>query len=118
MRLVGDHFPSISSTALVAAAKNRASRKTNPTSNLHSPMGDDPHLETRSGKDRRKSAPSQSGTSGAVPFRDRFDAPRLDAAFVAQLLGQMMPARAQDHASVLAAYEEPSSSARVFDTRL
>lgn len=81
-------------------------------------MGDNPHLETRSGKDRRKSTLSQSGTPSAVPFRDGFDAPRLDAAFVAQLLGQMMPARAQDHASVLAAYEEPFSSARIFDTRL
>ncbi len=60
----------------------------------------------------------RSGTDQVVPFRYGPDAPRLDAAFVAQLLGQMMAGREQDHASVLAAYEEPSSSVRVFDKRL
>ncbi|MEO7053808.1 MAG: hypothetical protein ABI191_02445 [Rhizomicrobium sp.] len=118
MRPVSDPVPSINTTALIAAAKTRASRKTNPASSLHSPMGEDAHPETRSGKDRRKAAPCQLGTPGNVPFRYSLDAPRLNAAFVAQLLGQMMPDCAARNIGTLAAYEEASSSAQVFDTQL
>ncbi len=118
MRPISDCYPPVSSTALVAVAKARASRKANPTSSLHAPLGDDAYPGTRSGKDRRKSAACQAGTLATVPFRYSFDAPRLDAAFVAQLLGQVMPDNASGPAHVLAAYEEPQSSAQIFDTAL
>jgi len=117
MRPIGD-FPSpASSTALIAAAKARASKKASPASGLHTHLGDNPYLETRSGKDRRKNALHQSGTQARVPFRHSFDAPRLNAAFVAQVLGQAMPDRAPA-ARMLAAYEDAPSPARIFDTEL
>jgi len=118
MRPIGDFHPPVIGTAQIAAAKARAARKTNPASGLHHQSGDDAPLETRSGKERRKSAPCQPGTPGIVPFRYSCDAPRLDAAFVAQLLGQMMPDRAPGQARMLAAYEEPLSPAQIFDTEL
>ena len=118
MRPIGDFPPPVSSTALVAAAKARASGKTNPINSLHTPLGDNAYPETRSGKDRRKAAACQPGTPVTVPFRYSLDAPRLDAAFVAQLLGQMMPDRAPGQAHMLAAYEEAPSPAQVFDTEL
>ena len=118
MRPIGDHLPSVGSTALVVAAKARASRKANPTSSLHPHTGGDTQPGTRSGKDRRKSAPCQPGTLAVVPFRYSADAPRLDAAFVAQLLGQIMPNREPGAARMLAAYEEPLSPAQIFDTEL
>lgn len=118
MRLVGDPSASINSTALIAAAKRRASEKLNPPNSLHHQLREDADPDPRRLNGRRKSDVCRSGTDQVVPFRYGPDAPRLDAAFVAQLLGQMMAGREQDHASVLAAYEEPSSSVRVFDKRL
>lgn len=118
MRPVNDFQPPVSSTALVAAAKVRASGKTILINSLHADLGDNAYLETRSGKDRRKNAACQPRTPQTVPFRHNLDAPRLDAAFVAQLLGQMMPDRAPGQARMLAAYEEPQSPAQIFDTEL
>jgi hypothetical protein len=118
MRPIGDLHPPVSSTALVAVAKARASKKTSPANNLHPHTGGDAEPGTRSGKDRRKSTASQPGTQTAVPFRYSSEAPRLDAAFVAQLLGQIIPDRASGLARMLAAYEETPSSAQLFDTAL
>ena len=53
-----------------------------------------------------------------MPFRYSCNAPRLDAAFVAQLLGQMMPDRTPGQARMLAAYEEMPAPAQIFDTEL
>jgi len=118
MRPVNDLQSPVSSTALVAAAEIRASRKINSASSLHTAMGGDAHAETRSGKDRRKSAVCHTGTVKSVPFRYSPDAPRLDAAFVAQLLGQMMPDCTVGSAGTLAAYAETPSSAQVFDAQM
>lgn len=118
MRLVNDVQPPVCSTALVAAAKARASGKASPINSLHTHLSDDAYPETRSGKDRRKNAACQPRTPEAVPFRYSPHAPRLDAAFIAQFLGQMMPDRAQGPAQRLAAYEEPQSPAQIFDTEL
>jgi len=118
MRPIGDFHPPVSSSAPVAAAKARASGKTIPTSGLHPQTSDHAPLETRSGKDRRKGASCQSGTLTTVPFRYSADAPRLDAAFVAQLLGQMIPDREPGAARMLAAYEDVQSPAQIFDTAL
>ncbi len=100
------------------AAKARASRKLNPASSLHAQLHDDASPNTRSGKGRRRSDLCQSGTDRSVPFRYGPEAPRLDAAFVTQMLGQMMPAREQGHCGALAAYGELPASAIFFDTRL
>jgi hypothetical protein len=53
-----------------------------------------------------------------VPFRYSDDAPRLDAAFAAQLLGQMMPDHTAGDARMFAAYEEMPAPAQIFDTEL
>jgi hypothetical protein len=118
MRPIGDFLPPGSSTALTAAAKARTSRKASPANSLHAHLGDNPYLETRSGKDRRKNALYQSGTQARVPFRYSDDAPRLDAAFAAQLLGQMMPDHTAGDARMFAAYEEMPAPAQIFDTEL
>jgi len=118
MRPIGDFHPPVISTASVAAAKARVSGKAIAASDLYPQTGGDPSLETRSGKDRRKNASCQPGTPAAVPFRYSREAPRLDAAFVAQLLGQIMPNREPGAARMLAAYEEPLSPAQIFDTEL
>jgi len=118
MRPIGDVHPPVSSTALTAAARARASRKPSPANSLHAHLGDNPYLETRSGKDRRKGALYQSETRRPVPFRYSPDAPRLDAAFAAQVLGQMMPDPTSGDARMLAAYEETPAPAQIFDTEL
>lgn len=118
MRPIGDLYPPVSSTALIAAARARASRKANPVNSLHAPLGEDADPGTWSGKDRRKSAAYQPGTPAPVPFRYSAEAPRLDAAFVAQLLGQIMPDPGPGEARMLAAYEEAPPAAQIFDTEL
>lgn len=118
MRPIGDLHPPVSSSALVAAAKARASGKAIPASDLHPQTGGDSPPETRSGRDRRKGASCQAGTLASVPFRYSANAPRLDAAFVAQLLGQIMPDREPGAARMLTAYEETLSPAQIFDTEL
>lgn len=118
MRPIGDPYPLVRSAAQIAAARARASRKANPANGLHAPLGDNAEPGTRSGKDRRKNAACQPGTPAPVPFRYSLDAPRLDAAFVAQLLGQMMPDPAPGETRLLAAYEDAPSPAQIFDTEL
>ena len=118
MRPIGDFHSPVSSSASSAATKARVSRKANPANSLHAHLGDNPYLETRSGKDRRKGALYQSETRRPVPFRYSPDAPRLDAAFAAQLLGQMMPNHTAGDARMFAAYEEMPAPAQIFDTEL
>jgi len=118
MRPIGDFLSPVSSTALSAVAEARAPRKVSPANSLHAHLGDHPYLETRSGKDRRKSALYQSGTKRAVPFRYSDDISCLNAAFAAQMLGQMMPDRTAGDARMLAAYEEMPALAQIFDTEL
>jgi hypothetical protein len=118
MRPIGDPYPPVRNTALIAAAKLRASQKLNPASGLQTQLHEHTDPGAGSAHGRRKSDLFQSGTDRIVPFRYGPDAPRLDAAFVAQLLGQLMPDHQPGHAGMLAAYEETPSSAQVFDTRL
>ncbi len=118
MRPIGAPYSSACNTALIAAAKARASRKLNPASSLHAQLQDDAGPNTRSGKGRRRSDLCRSGTDRPVPFRYGPEAPRLEAAFVTQMLGQMMPARAQGHRGALAAYEEMPRLRIFLDTHL
>jgi hypothetical protein len=53
-----------------------------------------------------------------VPFRHSASAPRLNAAFVAQLLGQAMPDNATSPSGARAAYEHGIAPAPVCDRRL
>jgi hypothetical protein len=118
MRPVGNLYPPINTIAQTATAKARASEKLNPASSLQTELGEDAQTRMRSGKDRRRNTPSHSGTDRLVPFRYSPDAPRLDAAFVAQMLGQLIPNREPGHSGALAAYEEMPEPALVFDEKL
>ncbi|MEP6829987.1 MAG: hypothetical protein ABI963_06585 [Rhizomicrobium sp.] len=118
MKSIGDHYPTVSNAALIAAAKIRASEKLNPARGLQAQLHEQADPDIRASNGRRKTDMVQSGTDRIVPFRYASDAPRLDAAFVAQLLGQMMPDREHGHTGALAAYGEAPSSALIFDTRL
>lgn len=61
---------------------------------------------------------SRRGAETDVPFRNSALAPRLDAGFVAQLLGQAMPDPARPFSGALAAYQQSPRRARLFDRRL
>jgi hypothetical protein len=118
MRAAGDNHQTVSNATPIAVAKARALQKLKPASGLHAETGGMARPGPSSFKCRRSRDLYQSGTDRTVPFRYALEAPRLNAAFVAQLLGQMMPDREQGRASVLTAYEDAPSSATVFDTRL
>ncbi len=60
----------------------------------------------------------QSGAGPGVSFRHGTDAPRLDAAFVAQLLGQVLPDTSRSRSDALAAYAPVSRMANVCDRML
>lgn len=61
---------------------------------------------------------SRPGAERDVPFRHSAGAPRLNAAFVAQLLGQAMPDNATTPSSARAAYEHGITPALICDRRL
>jgi hypothetical protein len=118
MSPVGDTLQTASNIAPIAMAKVRASQKVKSASGLHAESGDTAGAGTSSFKYRRSDALYQSGTDQGVPFRYGLEAPRLNAAFVAQLLGQMMPDRAQRNSSALAVYEDMPATARFCDRQL
>src|SRR5579863_10273484 len=104
MRAVGDNNQTASNAAQIAVVKTRASQKLKPASSLHAETGDTARPSASSFKCRRSGDLYQSGTDKAVPFRYGQEAPRLNAAFVAQMLGQMMPDTEQRSSGALAIY--------------
>jgi hypothetical protein len=118
MRPVGDSISSADSTASHGALRRRMLEKLKPASGLE----DAPHDFTQpDGSGFRKSGThpgSRSGTDHAVPFRHTLEAPRLDAAFVAQLLGQLMPDRERPARDVLDAYREMPAFPPVLNKRI
>src|SRR5215469_4093412 len=84
------------------------------SSDLGATDGDDPGAFGAS-RPRNLSRP---GADRDVPFRHSAGAPRLNAAFVAQLLGQATPDPAQPLSSALAAYQQGPAAAPVCDRRL
>jgi hypothetical protein len=118
MRVVGDNNQAASNTAQIATAKVRTLQKLKPASGLHAETGDTAHSGTSAFKCRRSGDLYQSGTDRAVPFRYALEAPRLNAAFVAQMLGQMMPDREHRNSGALAVYEDMPAPARFCDRQL
>jgi hypothetical protein len=117
MSPVGTHIPSLGSTAPHGGLQRLALQKLKPASGLH---GHPDHFAQSDHHHCRKSrtAPgSRSGTDRAVPFRHSLEAPRLDAAFVAQLLGQLMPGERAPAAACIA-YGDARNSKPVFDKKL
>lgn len=118
MNLIGQSHPTVSHAAQIAASKARASQKLKPASGLHAGTDGDGDSGSHFFKDGRSPDLSRSGTALVVPFRYSSEAPRLNAAFVAQFLGQIMPDHEQRNAAMVAAYHDATGTALVFDTRL
>lgn len=92
---IGDHFESWNSAAQNRAARRHALEKPSATSSFSQAHG----KETPPGGDHSQEDGHEtlrhSGTAFAVPLRHagEMQAPRLTSAFVAQLLGQILPDR-------------------------
>ena len=118
MRAVGDNNWTASNAAQIAMARTRALQKLKPASGLHAETGDNTSSDASSFENPRGGALCHSGTEGTVPFRYGLEAPRLNAAFVAQLLGQMMPDREPHNCGALAIYEGMPTTALFCDKHL
>jgi hypothetical protein len=118
MNAIGNSNLPVIAASRTAAAKAHGAQKPNPASGLQMGMGGDARSGQLLFQGQRKSEASQSGTARDVPFRYGPEAPRLAAAFVAQLLGQIMSDTGQQPSGALAAYEEPGMSALLCDRRL
>jgi hypothetical protein len=118
MRAVGDHNQTTSNTAQIAMAKARVLQKLKPASGLHAETGDTAHPGPSTFKCRRSGDLYQSGTDRTVPFQYGLEAPRLNAAFVAQMLGQMMPDYEQRGSGALAVYGDMPARASFCDRQL
>lgn len=117
MSPVGDNIPNAGSAAPHRGIRQRVLQKLKPASGLH---GDPDGFAKPDGQNCRKSGPkplSRSGTGGAVPFRHSPQAPRLAAAFVAQLLGQLMPGE-RIQPTACAVYDGAPHPNPVFDRKL
>jgi hypothetical protein len=88
MTPIGDKGFDPRATAANAGWRARALQKPNAASDLHGKAQGEPHQPPPHDRKSQTVLPPQSGTQSHVPFRH---APRLTAAFTAQLLGQIMP---------------------------
>lgn len=118
MSPVGNSNLAVRAASRAVTGKARDAEKLKPSSGLQPDMGGNAHSGPLLFQGQRKSDASHSGTIRDVPFRHGPGAPRLTAAFVAQLLGQAMPDTEQRPSGALAAYEEPRLSALLCDRRL
>ena len=100
-------------SATNAAWRARALQKPNASTDLHGKEQGEPHQPPPHFRKAHTVLPSQSGAQSHVPFRH---APRLTAAFTAQLLGQILPDHERRSAN---AYGGPSPALPpIFDAKL
>ena len=88
MRPIGAPSFDIKTTAANAGWRSRALEKPKAAADLHGKSDGGAHQPAHQNPRNQTIIPPQSGTEGSVPFRH---APRLTAAFTAQLLGQILP---------------------------
>jgi hypothetical protein len=91
MSPVGDSISSPGSGVPHGVLRQLVLQKLKPASGLHDSPQDFARSRNENFPHREPRPPSRSCTAQSVPFRYSPEAPRLDAAFVAQLLGQLMP---------------------------
>lgn len=93
MSPIGDQFGSWNGAAQSSAVRRLALQKLKPASGLASDSGEEMPPGSDQAHHRAHENPHRSGTGSAVPFRhvSQTEAPRLTSAFVAQLLGQLLP---------------------------
>ena len=117
MSPVGDRIPSLGTPAPHGGLRRLSLQKLKPASEL---QGDTDHFAQPDHPNcprSRAASGSRSGTDRAVPFRHSLEAPRLDAAFVAQLLGQLLPSERVPTAAC-AAYNDTRIRQPVLDKKL
>jgi hypothetical protein len=107
MTPIGDTGMDPRATAANAAWRARALQKPNAASDLHGKAQGEPHQPSQQQRKAQTILPPQSGTECHVPFRH---APRLTAAFTAQLLGQILPDPERPSSGLMSAraYDGPS----------
>ncbi len=118
MTPIGDTGLDLRATAANAAWRARALQKPNPASDLHGKAQGEPHQQPPHYRKSQTILPPQSGTESHVPFRH---APRLTAAFTAQLLGQILPDPERPSSGLKSAYAYDRPSLALppgFDTSL
>lgn len=91
MKPIGDINLVSSAAASALARRSLVLQKASATSGLRGEDQDPPHQSPPQGQARAHMPLPQSGTVRDVPLRDPRIAPRLTAAFTAQLLGQILP---------------------------
>jgi hypothetical protein len=91
MSPIGDTILTFSAGAAATARRRHALQKASGTSGLRGEGQDQSHQSPPHFQPYAHSHLPQSGTAQDVPLRDPRSAPRLTAAFTAQLLGQIMP---------------------------
>jgi hypothetical protein len=117
MSPVGDNISNAGSAVAHGGVRQRILQKLKPASGLQDGSDQFAPPERKSFRKPGAQARSRSGTGEAVPFRHRLDAPRLDAAFVAQLLGQLMPGERVQPAACTT-YRGVQSPNPLFDKKL
>jgi hypothetical protein len=118
MKPIGDTILSSAAAAANAAWRRRALQKSSDTSGLRGEGQDEPYQPPPQGQGGAREHLPQSGTARDVPLRDPRNAPRLTAAFTAQLLGQILP-DPEKRPAAAAAYERPAMHLTLgFDTKL
>jgi len=91
MKPIGDTILFSSAVAAATARRRYALQKTNDTSGLRGEGQDQSHQPPPHSQTQTRTYLPHNGTAQDVPLRDPRSAPRLTAAFTAQLLGQIMP---------------------------
>jgi hypothetical protein len=91
MKPIGDINPASNASATTALKSRYALQKASGASGLRGEGQDRSHQPPPQSQARSFAPLHQSGTDSDVPLRDARSAPRLTAAFTAQLLGQILP---------------------------
>jgi hypothetical protein len=115
MSPVGPANPLIIETRRTARGKAELLKNDKFINNLNTGLGANDRGDDSSRDARRPKSLYRSGAERDVPFRHSVRTPRLNTAFVAQLLGQAMPERAPQSSDALAAYNQSPALALVYD---
>jgi hypothetical protein len=113
--------PAGTANALIIETRRTARAKADPLkkdkfiNNLNTGLGTNDRGDDSARDARPPKSLSRSGAERHVPFRHSVRTPRLNTAFVAQLLGQAMPVRAPQSSNALAAYQQSPALALVCD---
>jgi hypothetical protein len=117
MRPIGDTGFDAKTTAANAAWRARALEKPKAAADLNGKSGGEPEQQPQQKSENAQMLSPRYGTQPHVPFRH---APRLTAAFTAQLLGQILPDPERHFSGLKSAqgYGSEPAPAPCFDAKL